>query len=77
MLPHPSWYNYFALCTNKASNKYTQVFFNAWALNVLNATKLATITILALAIDNNTQIMVLHSIKNIGGTIINLTNIQG
>jgi hypothetical protein len=76
---NPTWYNYFdSRTTNNVGNKNTQVFSSAWATNIPNATKLTAITndptTAPLAMDINHQIVVLHSFKNLGGTVFNPTN---
>jgi hypothetical protein len=78
-MPFATWHNYFSACpSNKAGNKDTQVFNAAWARNLPNATKLATITndasIAVLAVDANNKIIIMHSFKNLGGTLTNPVN---
>ena len=78
-MPFATWHDYFsARPTNEAGNKNTQVYNEAWARNVPNATKLATITndasIAVLAVDANKKIMIMHSFKNLGGTLTNPVN---
>ena len=67
-MPFATWHDYFsARPTNKAGNKNTRVYNEAWARNVPNATKLAMITndksIAVLAVDANNKIMIMHSFK--------------
>jgi hypothetical protein len=78
-MPFATWHDYFsARPTNKADNKNTRVYNKAWARNVPNTTKLATITndasIAVLAVDANNKIMIMHSFKNLGGTLTNPVN---
>jgi hypothetical protein len=78
-MPHQTWTDYFASrTTNKAGNKDTRVFTQAWAQVVPSARKLTTITndasIAVLALDTNNKVMILHSFKILGGTHLNPTN---
>jgi hypothetical protein len=78
-MPHQTWADYFtSRTTNKASNKDTTVFTQAWAQVAPSATKLTTIandvSIAVLALDANNKVMILHSFKNLGGTLLNPTN---
>jgi hypothetical protein len=78
-MPHQTWTDYFAShTTNEAGNKDTRVFTQAWAQVTPSATKLTTITndasIAVLALDANNKVMILHSFKNLGGTLLNPTN---
>jgi hypothetical protein len=78
-MPFTTWHDYFSACpSNKAGNKDTRVFNAAWARNLPNAMKLAMITndasIAILAVDANNKIIVMHSFKNLGGTLTNPVN---
>jgi hypothetical protein len=78
-MPHQTWTDYCASrTTNKAGNKDTRVFTQAWAQVAPSATKLTMITndasIAILALDANNKVMILHSFKNLGGTLLNPTN---
>jgi hypothetical protein len=78
-MPHQTWTDYFASrTTNEAGNKDTRVFTQAWAQVAPSATKLTTITndaiIAVLTLDANNKVMILHSFKILGGTLLNPTN---
>jgi hypothetical protein len=78
-MPFTTRRNYFsAHPSNEAGNKDTRVFNVAWARNLPDTTKLATITNDAsttiLAVNANNKIIIMQSFKNLGGTLTNPVN---
>ena len=63
---------------NKTGNKDTSVYSSAWSQTTTNNNKLALLTndrsTAVLAVDTNNKIVILHSLKNLGGTILKPTN---
>ncbi len=64
--------------TIKAGNKNSTVFTTAWSVLTTNDAKLATIsndnTLAVVAIDRDNKVIVMHSFKNLGGTLLHPTN---
>jgi hypothetical protein len=63
---------------NKAGNKNSAVFTTAWSVLTTNNAKLATIsnddTLAMVAIDKDNKVAVMHSFKNLRGTLLHPTN---
>jgi hypothetical protein len=63
---------------NKAGNKNSAVFTTAWSVLTTNNAKLATIsnddTLAVVAFDRDNKVVVMHSFKNLGGTLLHPTN---
>jgi hypothetical protein len=75
----PKWQASLNSCPlNEAGNKISAVFTTAWSALMANNVKLATIsndnTLAIIAINANNKVVVMHSFKNLGGTLLNPTN---
>jgi hypothetical protein len=64
--------------SNEAGNKNSAVFITAWLALTANNVKLATIsndnTLAIIAVNANNKVVVMHSFKNLGRTLLNPTN---
>jgi hypothetical protein len=77
-----SWHNFFISCIgSNTGNKDSSVYSSAWDQATANNAKLALLnnnTNTALfAMDGNNKIINVHSVKNLGGTILNPANCYG
>ena len=77
-----TWNDFFTThLENKAGNKITVAYSTAWDHQVSNEAKLAFLnndaSIVVLAVDTNNKIIIIHSFRNLGGTIINPANTYG
>ena len=77
-----TWNNFFtARHKNKAGNKNTAVYSTAWSQQATNESKIALLSndasLAVLAVDANNKIIIIHSFRNLGGTIINPENTYG
>jgi hypothetical protein len=77
-----NWHDFFlSRVDNKAGNKTTTVFLAAWAQANANNAKLALLTNNAstaiLAIDATNKVVIVHSVRNFGGTILHPANRLG
>jgi hypothetical protein len=78
-MPSQNWYTFLTSCpTSKAENKNSTVFTTAWLALTANKVKLGTIfnddTLAVIAVDANNKVIVMHSFKNLGGTLLHPTN---
>jgi hypothetical protein len=64
--------------TNEAGNKNSAIFTTAWSVLTTNDAKLTTIsndnTLAVVAIDRDNKVVIMHSFKNLGGTLLHPTN---
>ncbi len=78
-MPSQNWHAFLTSHpTTKSRNKNSSVFTTAWLALTANEVKLATILnddILAvIAVDANNKVVVMHSFKNLGWTLLYPTN---
>ncbi len=74
-----NWHAFLTSCpTTKAGNKNSTAFTTAWSTLTANKVKLVTIsnddTLVVIAVNANNKVVVLHSFKNLGGTLLYPTN---
>jgi hypothetical protein len=77
-----SWHDYFISCDGKeAGNKYTAVYLAAWAKGTANDAKLTllnnNVSMTIFAVNANNKTVVVHSFRNLGGSIHQPANSYG
>jgi hypothetical protein len=77
-----SWHNFFISCiVNNTGNKDSSVYSTMWDQATANNAKLALLNndtnTTLFSMDANNKIIIVHSIKNLGKTILNPANCYG